>query len=84
MKRGKECGDGRMTVSYGIRCQLDQLIRNSFVSRALLFFKGRETPSFSLLGSDGGARVLVHSCLMAGFGPPLQAKISRSFALKVR
>ena len=82
MKRGKERGDGSLTVSYGIRCQLDQLIRNNFLSRALLFFKGREAPSFSLPGSDEGARVLIHSCLMAGFWPPLQAKISQSFYSK--
>ena len=42
MKRCKECGDGSLTVSYGIRCQLDQLIRNSFLSRAWISFKGRE------------------------------------------
>jgi hypothetical protein len=73
MKRGKECGDGSLTVSYGIRRQLDQLIRNSFLSRASFSFKGREAPSFSLTGSTEGARVLIHSRLMAQFGPQLQA-----------
>jgi hypothetical protein len=73
MKRCKECGDGSLTVSYGIRCQLDQLIRNSFLSRAWISFKGREAPSFSLTGSTEGTRVLIHSCLMARFGPQLQA-----------
>jgi hypothetical protein len=73
MKRSKECGDGSLTVSYGIRCQLDQLIRNNFVSRALFFFKVREAPSFSLAGSGDGVRVLIHSFLMACFGPQLQA-----------
>jgi hypothetical protein len=53
MKRGKECGDGSLTVSYGIRCQLDQLIRNNFS------FQGREAPSSSLTGSTEGARVLI-------------------------
>ena len=42
MKRGQEGGDGSVTVSYGIRCQLDQIIRNNFLSRASLSFKGRE------------------------------------------
>jgi hypothetical protein len=84
MKRGKECGDGSLTVSYSIRCQLDQLIRNNFLSRASLSFEGREAPSFSLTGSAEGARVLIHLCFMACFGPRLQAKISRSFGLKVR
>jgi hypothetical protein len=84
MKRCEERRDRGLTVSYGIRRQLDQLIRDNFLSRALLFFKGREAPSFSLPGSTEGARVLIHSCLMAGFGPPLQAKISRFFGLKVR
>jgi hypothetical protein len=73
MKRCKECGDGSLTVSYGIRCQLDQLIRNSFLSRALFSLKGREAPSFSLTGLTEGMRVLIHSCLMACFGPQLQA-----------
>ena len=73
MKRGKERGDGSLTVSYRIRCQLDQLIRNSFLSRASLSFKGREAPSFSLTGSTEGMRVLIHSFLMACFGPQVQA-----------
>ena len=54
MKRGQEGGDGSVTVSYGIRCQLDQIIRNNFLSRASLSFKGREAPSFSLTGSTDG------------------------------
>jgi hypothetical protein len=73
MKRGKECGNSSLTVSYGVRCQLDQLIRNNFLSRALLSFKGREAPSLSLTGSTEGTRVLIHSCLMACSGPQLQA-----------
>ena len=73
VKRGKECGDGSLTVSYGIPCQLDQLIRNNFLSRASLSLKGRGAPSFSLTGSTEGTRVLIHSCLMACFGPQLQA-----------
>jgi len=79
MKRGKECGDGSLTVSYGIPCQLDQLIRNSFLSRASFSFMGRGAPSFSLNGSTEGTRVLIHSGLMACFGPQLQAQISQSF-----
>ena len=82
MKRGKECGDGSLTVSYSVRCQLDQLIRNNFLSRALLSFKSREAPSFSLTGSTEGTRVLIHSCLMTCFGPQLQAQISQSFYSK--
>ena len=74
MKRGKECGDGSVTVSYGIRCQLDQIIRKNFLSRASLSFKGREAPSFSLTGSTDGVRVLVHSRLMACFGPRFKPK----------
>ena len=73
MKRGKKRGDGSVTVSYRIRCQLDQLIRNSFLFRASFSFKGREAPSFSLTGSIEGMRVLIHSWLMACLGPQLQA-----------
>ena len=74
MKRGQERGDGSVTVSYGIRCQLDQIIRNNFLSRASLSFKGREAPSFSLTGSTDGVRVLVHSRLMACFEPRFKPK----------
>jgi hypothetical protein len=73
MKRRKECGDGSPTVSYGIRRQLDHLIRNNFLSRASLSFNGREAPSFCLPGSTEGVRVLIHSYLMTRFGPQLQA-----------
>ena len=79
MKRGKECGDGSVTVPYGIRCQLDQFIRKNFLSRASLSFEGREAPSFSLTGSTDGARVLIHLCLMACFGPRFKPKF-RSFS----
>jgi hypothetical protein len=72
MKRGKECSDGP-TVSYGIRCQLNHLIRKNFLSRASLSFNGREAPSFSLPGSTEGMRVLIHVSVMACFGPQLQA-----------
>jgi len=74
MKRGQERRDGSVTVSYGIRCQLDQIIRNNFLSRASLSFKGREAPSFSLTGSTDGVRVLVHSRLMACFEPRFKPK----------
>ena len=84
MKRGKERCDRSLTVSYGIGCQLNQLIRNNLPFGASLSFEGRETPSFSLPGSAEGARVLIHSCLMASFRLPLQAQISRSFGLKLR
>lgn len=77
MKRSKERGDRSPTVSYCIGCQLNQLIR-IFLSRASLCFKGREVPPFSLPGSAGGARVLIHSAFMACFGHQLQAQISRS------
>ena len=67
MKRGKECGDGSVTVSYGIRCQLDQLIRNNVLSIGSFSFKSGEAPSFSLPGSTEGTRVLIHSRVMAGW-----------------
>ena len=84
MKRGQEAGDGSVTVSYGIRCHFDQLIRNNFLSRASLSFKGRGAPSLSLNGSIEGARVLIHSRLMACFGPKFKPKFPSPLPSPIR
>jgi hypothetical protein len=39
-----------------------------------LFSKSREAPSFSLLGSAEGGRVLMHAPFIGQFGPPMQVK----------
>jgi hypothetical protein len=75
MKRGNERLDRGLTVSYCICCQVNQLIRNTFLSRVSLSFNGREAPSFSLPGSTEGARVLVHSCLVPALGHNCKPKL---------